>query len=44
MANKVLFETMRGVKRAITRNQAGGKAYKLEDRAALAQLAMTAML
>ena len=44
MANKALFGTERGRKRADTWNQAGGKAYKLEDRAALAQLAMTGTL
>jgi 60 kDa SS-A/Ro ribonucleoprotein len=44
MANKALFNTLRGVRRADTWNQAGGKAYKMEDRAALAQLAMTGTL
>lgn len=44
MANKVLFGTQRGIKRADTWNQAGGRAYKLDDREALAQLAMTGTL
>ncbi len=44
MANKALFGTARGVKRADTWNQAGGRAYQLADRAALAQLAMTGTL
>ncbi len=44
MANKVLFGTLRGIKRALISNQAGGKAYAFEDRAALAQLAMTGSL
>lgn len=44
MANKVLFGTNRGLKRADARNRAGGKAYKLADHAALAQLAMTGTL
>lgn len=44
MANKALFATARDVKRTDTVNQAGGRAYKLGDRAALAQLAMTGTL
>ena len=44
MANKALFATLRGIKRADGRNQAGGETYTLEGRAALAQLAMTGTL
>lgn len=44
MANKMLFATRRGINPNTIRNQAGGDAYALEDRAALAQLAMTGSL
>ncbi len=44
MANKALFRSGRELKRANTWNRAGGRAYELEYREALAQLAMTGTL
>ncbi len=44
MANKALFQTGRELKRADAWNRAGGQAYALEYREALAQLAMTGTL
>lgn len=44
MANKTLFQTLRGAPVADSRNEAGGLAYQLGDEAALAQLAMTGCL
>lgn len=43
MANKTLFQTVRGIftPKADTINEAGGKAYKLSPKAALAQFAAT---
>ena len=44
MANKALFGSRRDVALAETRNRAGGPAYRLSDRQALAQLAATGCL
>lgn len=45
MANKTIFRTRNGrAKAADTRNSAGGKAYKMSDKLALAQFAMTGTL
>ena len=44
MANKTLFATLKEALRTDTRNYAGGAAYKLSDRQALAQLAVTGCL
>ena len=44
MANKTLFASLKGALRTDTVNYAGGVAYKLSDRQALAQLAATGCL
>lgn len=44
MANRDLFSTARKTQAADTINEAGGKAYKMSERAALAQLAATGCL
>ena len=44
MANKTLFASLKGALRTDTINYAGGVAYKLSDRQALAQLAATGCL
>lgn len=41
MANKTLFASLKGAARADATNHAGGRAYRLSDRQALAQLAAT---
>lgn len=44
MANTELFENKSGMETDVVRNEAGGTAYKLEDRQALAQYAATGCL